>query len=182
MTNSLSKHIALAGLTLSLLTTAALAKPVGPNDKAASSVTSGEKTWVIKHLQGGAEEVRLGQLAATKGTNPKVKEFGKHMVGDHSKAGTELKMLADKKGIKIPAKDSKSDKDFDKLNKLSGADFDKQYVDMMVADHKADVAAFQKEAEKGSDPNLKAWAGKTLPTLQSHLKMIQEIQSSMGKK
>ena len=182
MTNSIYKHITLAGLGICLLATAAIAKPMGSDDKAASSVTSGERRWVIKHFQGGMEEVRLGQLASTKGTNPKVKEFGKHMVDDHSKADTELKMLADKKGIKIPAKDSKSDKDFDKLNKLSGADFDKQYVAMMVSDHKADVAAFQKEADKGNDPNLKAWAGKTLPTLQSHLTMIQDLQNSMGKK
>src|SRR5690349_8072715 len=115
------------GLALLLTGSALAAPPKSSDDKAANSVTMGDKSWVVECAKGGAEEVRLGQLAATKGSNAAVKAFGKHMVTDHSKANKELMALAAKKNIKLDAKNDKSDSDFKKLNALSGADFDKQY-------------------------------------------------------
>jgi len=68
-------------------------------------------------------------------------------------------------------------KDMDKLSKKSGADFDKAYVDMMVEDHKKDIAAFKKAAGSVSDNDIKNFATTTLPTLQKHLDSIQSIKS-----
>jgi len=130
---------------------------------------------------GGLAEVEMGQLAADKASNEKVKQFGQRMVTDHSKANTELKTLASKKGLTLPDSPKPKDKSMaQKMSKLSGAAFDKAYMQDMVKDHQKDVAEFQKEASSGSDPDLKAWAGTTLPVLQEHLKMAKEALSAVN--
>jgi putative membrane protein len=129
---------------------------------------------------GGMEEVELGKLAAQKASSADVKNFGQHMVDDHSKANDQLTQLATQKGVTLPTAMSTMQKhDMAKLAKLSGAAFDSAYVSMMVKDHKKDVADFQKESKSGKDSDLKGWAATTLPTLQDHLKMVQGISSSM---
>jgi putative membrane protein len=106
------------------------------------------------------------------------------MVDDHSKANDELMQLATTKGMAVPKEMKKIHRDMiDKLSKSSGAAFDKAYVDEMVKDHVKDVSAFRKEAKEGKDPEVKAWASKTLPTLEDHLKMVRDLsKKEMGKK
>lgn len=133
--------------------------------------------------QGGMAEVELGRMAAQKATDPTVREFGQRMVADHSKANAELKAVASGKGIQLPndmTSDQKSDRD--KLAKLSGADFDKEYMSMMVKDHEEDVKAFETQSKDGTDPAVKAFAAKTLPTLQEHLQMAREAAQKVGTK
>jgi putative membrane protein len=102
------------------------------------------------------------------------------MVDDHGKASTELKALADKKGLSVPADlDSKHAQLRDRLAKLNGADFDKAYANEMVKDHKKDVADFKREAKGAKDADLKAWAEQTLPTLEDHLKQAQDMQAQV---
>jgi putative membrane protein len=69
---------------------------------------------------------------------------------------------------------------YDTLSKLSGADFDKQYVKSMVMDHQEDVKDFRKEASTGKDPQIKSFASQTLPVIQGHLDKIKAIQAKMG--
>ena len=118
-------------------------------------------------------------VTAQKAANPEVKKFGQTMVTDHSKANAELKALAAKKNISIPTEMGSHKSDIEKMSKLSGADFDRQYVDDMVADHETDVAEFEKQAMSAKDPDVKAFAAKTLPTLKRHLEMIKAIQAKM---
>lgn len=125
-------------------------------------------------------EVELGKMAADKGKNQQVKDFGNMMVTDHSKANDNLKDIASKKNIDVPASLTEDQrKDVDKLSKKSGSDFDKAYVDMMVDDHKKDVNAFKKASDKLTDNDLKTFATNTLPTLQKHLDAIQNIKTKM---
>ena len=99
-------------------------------------------------------EVQLGQLAQEKTGNEKVKEFGKRMEQDHSKANEELKKLASDKDVQLSNElDKKHKGKVDKLTKLSGADFDKQYMDAMVSDHKEDIKKFQRWPTKGKMPS-----------------------------
>lgn len=147
------------------------------NNNVSGNVSS---DFMMKAAQGGMAEVEVGKLAASKGANADVKQFGQKMVTDHSKANDELKALAAKKNFTLPADVNAEQKAMaDKLSKLSGAEFDKEYVDGMVKDHEKDVADFQKEADSGTDADVKAFAAKTLPTLKSHLEMIKSIQSKM---
>ena len=114
-----------------------------------------------------------------KASNPQVKRFAQMMIDDHTKANDELKALAQSKSIELPQDIGKHQKDYDKLAKLSGSDFDKAYVDAMVKDHKEDVVMFEKESKKGDDADTQAWAAKTLTTLQMHLQHAQDLQKSM---
>lgn len=129
---------------------------------------------------GGMAEVELGKLAQTNAQNGEVKKFAALMVADHTKAGNELKALGAKKDFKPATElDSSHKATLEKLKGLSGADFDKAYVDAMVDDHEEDVDLFKEQAENGKDAEIKAFAAKTLPTLQGHLKMINDIKAKM---
>jgi putative membrane protein len=146
----------------------------------AKALSSGDRSFVQKAAIGGLAEVQLGNLAQQKASNDAVKQFGARMVEDHSKANDELKQIASAKGIAVPsAPDKKHEADMNRLQKLSGAAFDKAYMSHMVDDHKHDVAEFKKEAGSGKDADLKGFAAKTLPTLEEHLKMAQSTNSAV---
>ena len=133
-----------------------------------------DRKFLEEAAKGGLAEVEMGQLASERGESPEVKQFGQRMVQDHGKANDQLKQLAQSKGIEIPTQTDKShQKKMEKLQKLNGAQFDKQYMDDMVKDHKKDVKDFDKEARKAKDPDVKNFAAQTAPTLKEHLQMAQ---------
>jgi putative membrane protein len=138
--------------------------------------------FAVAAADGGMMEVQLGKLAQTNASSQQVKDFGRQMVDDHSKGNDELKALAQKKNITLPAAISdKHQKDYDDLAKKKGADFDKAYIDNMVDDHKEDIDEFQKEADKGADADIKAWAAGKVPVLQHHLMMAKAAQDAVKK-
>ncbi len=141
-----------------------------------------DQGFVTEAATGGMLEVKLGQLAVEKGSSDEVKQFGQKMVDDHSKANDELTQLAGTKGIALPNElGARHQAMVDRLSGLSGAEFDREYMKMMVDDHKKDVSAFEKEAKGGKDPEVKAWAAQTLPTLKEHQKMAKDVASKAGK-
>ncbi len=147
---------------------------------AAKSSTKMDDMFAKKAAEGGMAEVELGKLATDKASNPEVKSFGERMVNDHTKANDELKGVAGKEGIQLPTDLNAKDKaEKERLSKLSGAAFDRAYINHMVLDHKKDVADFQKEASTGKDDAIKNFASQTLPTLQDHLKQAQDAQSKV---
>jgi putative membrane protein len=108
-----------------------------------------------------------------------VKEFGEQMVTDHTKANDELQAVAAKKNVTLPTDlDAKQAAVRDRLAKESSKKFDRAYMAAMVTDHKEDVAEFER-ASKSSDPDVKAFAAKTLPTLREHLKMAKQVQATL---
>lgn len=148
---------------------------------AASAVTGTTDSDFLKEAGlGGMAEVEMGKLASTKAANAEVKKFAQMMVTDHSKANEELKALASRKGVTIPAElDSSHKATLDGLRSQVGADFDTEYVEAMVDDHEKDVKAFEDKAKNATDPDIKAFAEKTLPVLKKHLEAIKAIQSKM---
>ena len=148
---------------------------------AAAPVFAADEAWVMKVAKGGMAEVELGKLAAEKASTDAVKKFGQRMVDDHSKANDELKKLAQGKNITLPAEIGPEEKALrDRLVKLSGPAFDQAYMKAMVSDHVKDVNEFRIESKSGKDPDVKAWAGKTLPTLEEHLKMARDASGAVG--
>lgn len=146
----------------------------------AKNSTKMDDVFAKKAAEGGMAEVELGKLAADKATNPDVKAFGQRMVDDHTKAGDELKLVASKENIQLPTDLNAKDKaEKERLSKLSGAAFDRAYINHMVMDHKKDIADFQKEASSGKDDAIKNFAAQTLPTLQDHLKQAQDAQGKV---
>lgn len=141
--------------------------------------------FAVKAADGGMLEVQLGELAQQRGINPEVKNLGKMMVEDHKKANEELKALAQTKNISLPTVMSEDcQKTFDDIASKTGEDFDDAFTDHMVKDHKKDIDAFKKEAEKGDDPDLKSWAQGKLETLEHHLDMAKVAEKAVddGKK
>jgi putative membrane protein len=138
--------------------------------------------YAVMAANGGMLEVELGKLAQTKAASPKVVEFAKMMVEDHSKANKELMEIAGAKFITLPAiLDNKKQKDYDDFAKMDKKDFDKAYTDYMVKDHKEDIDEFKKEAQDGKDPELKAFAAKHVPILEHHLQMAQQANEAVNK-
>jgi len=157
------------------------AKP--PSDKGDSVVTGGDLAFMNDAAPGGMAEVELGKLAASKAQNAEIKAFGQRMVEDHTKANDELKALAAQKKVMLPPDVLPVHKQaMEKLSKLSGADFDREYVKEMVEDHEKDVAAFENVSKTAADADVKAFASKTLPTLKMHLEMIKAMADKMGMK
>ena len=136
--------------------------------KAGSKLSAADKSFMMNAAKGGMMEVEMGKQAAQNAQNAGVKKFGNRMMTDHSKANSELMALAKEEGVTLPGAKSpgkwKSDKD---------------YMDMMVKDHQTDLAEFQKEAQSGTDPDLKAFAAKGAKMVSTHLKLAQETQGKV---
>lgn len=138
-----------------------------------------DKKFMKDSALGGMTEVELGKLATQKASSDAVKQFGQRMVDDHSKANEQLKQVAGKSNIEVPAAlDSKHQSRVDKLAKLSGSEFDKAYLKDQVKDHERDVDDFKSEAQNGSDANVKQFALQTLPTLQEHLSAVKDLKKA----
>jgi putative membrane protein len=148
------------------------------SDSSAKAIS--DTTFASKAAISGMAEVALGKMAASKGTDSKIKDFGKMMVMDHGKANAELKAIAKTKKIMLPAAlDAEHQAKSDSLSKLTGKDFDKGYVQVMIEGHKKTLALMQTEASNGKDAELKAFAAKTAPIVQMHLTEITKIQSGL---
>lgn len=141
-----------------------------------------DDAFVKKASEGGVAEVKLGELAQQRAQNPEVKEFAQHLVSEHQQANTELQQLAQTKGLKVETEVSgKHKQTMSRLEKVSGQEFDKKFMEAVVKQHKDDIKDFKKQAEKGKDADIKSWAQKTLPSLEKHLQMAQGIQQQVNK-
>lgn len=145
----------------------------------AADPSSTDKSFLKNAAEGGALEIQASQVAEQKTQDAQVKAFAEKMVTDHTKVGDELSQLASSKGVTVPTDPSVTQKAKLKiLSAESGTHFDKSYAkDIGVSAHKDTIALFQKEIDKGTDPDIKAFAQKTMPALQEHLQMAQQLQS-----
>lgn len=174
----------LKNVALTMAMTAALGSVLGA--QAAQSPASGQdrkadQVFVQQAAIAGMAEVELGKLAQQRASHTKVKQFGQMMVADHTKAGEELKAIATSEGMAMPpALDPMHEATRDKLAKLTGAAFDRAYIDAMVTAHQTVENLMRTESESGAAPRLKAFATKTRPTVQSHLKLALQIQQEIS--
>lgn len=171
------RSILVAAVVLGLTASPAFAK--GQKKTAKKPVT--DQSFVMKAAKGGMAEVELGKLAEDKGSSEQVKSFGKRMADDHGKANDELQSLAKNKNITLPSSmDAKDLALKNRLSKLSGSAFDRAYMSAMLTDHRKDVNEFKRESVSAQDPDIKAFASKTLPTLEDHLKLAQDTGKAVG--
>ncbi|HEY0371815.1 MAG TPA: DUF4142 domain-containing protein [Thermoanaerobaculia bacterium] len=161
-------------------TSSATATTTGAGGGTISMMSPDDKEFVTKAGMGGLYEVQAGNLALQNGTSADVKTFAQRMVTDHGKANAELAQLATTKGVALPTELAGEHKAaFDHLSSMSGAEFDKMYMQHMVEDHNKDVGEFEKASTSATDADVKTWAGKTLPTLKEHQSMAKEIAAKM---
>jgi putative membrane protein len=143
------------------------------------SLSANDRKFVMEAAEGGKMEVALGKMATEKASKAEVKAFGQMMVTDHTQANTELQALARSKGVNLPSAE-KQDPHEAQLRGLSGDAFDRAYMSLMKEDHEKDVAEFRKESQSASDPDVKAFASKTLPTLEKHRERANEVAKNTG--
>src|SRR4051812_45397673 len=142
-----------------------------------SAFAQGANQKFIKEaIEGNLAEVKMGQLAQQNGASQEVKSFGQMLVTDHGQANTKAQSVAQSLNVTPPTEpNAKQKRDYDKMSKMTGAAFDKAFAQHMVADHKKDIAAFQKET-KSKNQTAAAFASETLPTLQKHLETARSLQ------
>ena len=147
---------------------------------AKSTLSSPDRKFMEKAAEGGLVEVQLGNLAKGRASSQEVKDFGARMAQDHSKANDELRELASSKGVTLPSSlDREHQKDFDKLSRLRGDKFDREYMEHMVKDHQKDVKEFQKASREVKDPDLKSFAAKTLSVVEGHLQIASRTEDAL---
>jgi putative membrane protein len=137
--------------------------------------------FVTKATLAGMTEIGAARLALKDSHSEDAIRFAQRMIKDHTQAAEELASIANGKNLKVPARlDSSHRAVLSKLGNLSGAEFDAAYAKQMVADHQEAVALFTSEAADKTDPDLSAFAQKTLPTLQDHLGMANSLAAAHG--
>jgi putative membrane protein len=140
-----------------------------------------DKMFLRKAAEGGIAEVELGKLAVQKASSPDVKAFGQQMVDDHTALNNEIATVADTIGVLLPKHMNKADQaEYDKLNALSGSDFDTEYLTFMVKDHHADLRAFRMEAASTADPTLRDAVDKGSKVIHDHMVMVDKLARAKG--
>ncbi len=140
------------------------------------AISSSDAQFLIKTSEIHLAEVETATLAASKAQNEQVKAYASKLLTDHQEKQSELQALASQKSVSVPSEPPAATKAAkEKLSKLEGTAFDKAYVADMVKDHKKAISAFERAA-KSSDPEIKAYAEKTLPALKDHLAQAQAIR------
>jgi len=181
-------------------------REAGTTGTAGAGVSNSDKNFVSDQLSDGTAEIELAKVARDHAANADVKRFAQMMIDDHTKAGDELKQIATSNAIPLDTKiDDKHQNLMDKLSKLNGADFDKEYMSAMVDDHQDAVSDLRSRVDEnrsatdrltGKNPEnpaavkpeqsdnrvtmrINEWAANTLPTVERHLDRAKQIKDSV---
>jgi putative membrane protein len=172
----------------------ALAAGASENDSTSSQVSGSQSSssgksdakfddamFVREASKAGMAEVRMGQLAQQKGTDQHLKDMGQRLVDDHTKANQELTQIASQKGLQMTTTlSAKENTKIEKLEQANGQEFDNMFNKENLTAHEKAVKLFRTAKTSLKDPELRAFAEKTLPTLEEHLKMAKEMKGQSG--
>jgi putative membrane protein len=172
---------------------------VGTAGESERKINNGARDWLEDRMMGGMTEVKLGELASQKAQSADVKAFGRRMVQDHGKAGEALKQIATQHNVTPPAQlDDDHREKVDKFSKLTGAEFDREYMKTMVDDHQKTLEAVEDRLDKSGDDkqphytpkktddtfdmHLNEWSAKTAPTVREHLDLAKTIDQKLSRR
>jgi putative membrane protein len=145
-----------------------------------NNVRQRQQQFITKVAQGNLAEIELGRLGEHKAESNEVKQFARLMVTAHTRLNQEIQDLAHQKGATFPSDIGKENKRIKtNLEKLSGANFDKAYIQQIIAEYNKNIALYRRQSQKSDDKNLKNWAAKNLPLLQEHLRLARSIQDNL---
>jgi putative membrane protein len=146
----------------------------------ASTLSATDKAFVQDATEGNHAEIELSRVALEHASHPDVKKFAQHVIDDHTKIGDELSKLATEKMLKVDGTLSpKHNQGLSRISKLSGSEFDRQYMAAMVDDHVTTVTKFETEARAAQDQDLKSFAATNLPTLREHLEQARTLAAKV---
>jgi len=175
--------VAAAAVLLSSGVTAIAQQPTTPGTTSSTtmdSLSGGDRQFILEATRVSERSVELGELAKEKGQSIPVKELGARMVAEHGRIAAELKQLALNKGLRVGDTKRPEEPSYEMLTKLSSPAFDKAYLEAMAKHQEQEVAEFRRMSEQGQDADLKAWAARTLPTLEGQLQTVKAVQGTMG--
>jgi putative membrane protein len=169
------------------------ANPDAEATMARANAADGDRGFVEKMGQANVAEAKLGELAAERAANAQVKQFARRMVSDHQKANNELAQIASKMAVQLPADlDAKHQALYDRLAKLKGAEFDREYMQAMVDGHQEVLSELERhsggttERSVGTsgdtaraNPSVTAWAKKMVPDVRQHLEQAKQIDEKL---
>jgi putative membrane protein len=182
--NTTAKIAYVSGLTLFLTSLGCWAVLGHPESSPVSSEAQAAMTdlaFAKDAARLGMAEIKLGKLAGDSGSSEAVKTFGTRMEAEHTKAGKKLKAAAALEHITLPADLAAKDQaTYDRLSKLSGADFDRAFAQDMVKYHQHDLQAFDREANRGKDAAIRGFASETVPMIQQHLEQAKEMLKTVS--
>jgi putative membrane protein len=145
------------------------------------TISASDMAFVREAAGGNLMEIRLGQLAQSKASNQAVKQFGQRMVGDHTNLQNQLTSAASTGGQTFtPAMDSRHQRQVSRLEGLSGDEFDRAYMSLMIRAHQRDVNNFQTQSQSAQSTQVRTLATNSLPVLQQHLSLAVQVGSQVG--
>lgn len=145
-----------------------------------TSLSAQDRNFITELAEANHSEIQLGHLALQRTTNPQVKAFAQQTITDHTNLQDQLTSFASSRNLTLPTSTTPQQQAMvSQLSALSGPQFDKQYIQTMVQAHKKDVAKVQ-QMMNSQDPAIQNLARKTLPVLESHLRMAESLASQMG--
>jgi len=140
-----------------------------------------DQSFISSAAEANLVEIDTAKMVGQKSTDPAVKDFANRMVADHTQASQSLASLAEMRGVKLPTEPGITERNQkDELQKLSGSKLDDAYVRDELQGHKEAIAAFENEIENGQNQEVKNYAAKTLPTLQDHIRIAEDIAGKLG--
>ena len=143
---------------------------------AAQTLTERDRSFIEKALKGGTAEVQEAKLAQQKAVSKDVKDAAAHLERDHTKANGELKQIASANGVAVNEEPPAERKAlYDRLQGLSGKPFEDQYVQAAIDAHRRTIDLFERTQAETNNPQVKTFAGDTLPALKHHLEMMQAL-------
>jgi putative membrane protein len=146
-----------------------------------AEVTQQDKDFLVTASQGNYDEIKLSELAEKKATDPQVKQFAHLMVVQHKKLGEKMMPFGDKWGLPpVMTLDPEHQAEYDKLSGLSGAEFDKEYMNAMDMDHHKTLDAFNQELQSTTDQKFKATVAQGQTVVAQHTQMADSLQSKLG--
>ena len=147
----------------------------------ADSLSMADRTFITSAAEANLGEIETAKMIEQKSKDPGVKDFAKRMVTDHTQASQSLATVAQMTGVTLPATPSAADRTReDELEKLSGAKLNKTYLRDELAGHKQVISDFESEIEHGQNEAAKNYAAQTLPTLQDHIRIAEDVAGKMG--
>ncbi|WP_205500487.1 DUF4142 domain-containing protein [Rufibacter psychrotolerans] len=137
--------------------------------------------WFVAEVtSGGLFEVEMGRLASSKAQSPALKQFGQLMLDHHTQANTQLKQVAELKNLMVPTSLGEDHQEtFNQVLGLSGAAFDRAYLEAIIKDHEQTIDRFEEMADQGTDTELKNFAARNLPTLRAHLAQAEQLEEQL---
>jgi putative membrane protein len=156
-------------------------RETGAETAADARTATDDRSFVVKAAAGSMAEIKFGHLGADKAANPQVKQFAQRMVEDHAKANEELMSVARELDLASPHAMRPEDLEaYERISKLSGAEFDRAFLAHMVQDHQRDLQMFRQKAQRAEHDHVREFAASKLPMLEQHYRQAQQLQQTIG--